>query len=146
MATIDQVRRDIARRLDDIERERDQLLKALDALGGAGAAAGAAKRRGPGRPPGSAGGRRGPKPGASRAPRGQRRQQVLDALKGQELGPSAIAREVGVNPTQISGLLRQLASEGAVRRTDSGKWTLAGGGAESPPSPNGDAAVPPDVA
>jgi transposase-like protein len=143
MATIDQVRRDIARRLDEIERERDQLVNALQALGGEGSSAGGPKRRGPGRPPGSGGGRRGPKPGAKRAPRGQRRQQVLDALKEQDLGPSAIAREVGVNPTQISGLLRQLASAGKVSRTAEGKWTLADG-APAATSPNGDATTAPE--
>jgi DNA-binding IclR family transcriptional regulator len=50
---------------------------------------------------------------------------VIDALQGGEKGPSAIAREIGdVNPTQISGLLRQLASEGVVSRTADGKWQL----------------------
>jgi DNA-binding IclR family transcriptional regulator len=46
-------------------------------------------------------------------------------LQGGEKGPSEIAREIGdVNPTQISGLLRQLASEGVVSRTAGGKWQL----------------------
>jgi DNA-binding IclR family transcriptional regulator len=50
---------------------------------------------------------------------------VIDALQGGALGPSAIARQIGdVNPTQISGLLRQLASEGVVARTADGKWQL----------------------
>src|SRR5205823_9441629 len=93
--------------------ERDQLLKALDALTG-----GSSPVRRRGRPPrsGSASGN-GRRRSGRRAPRGQRREQVLAVLEGKELGPSAIAREVGVNPTQISSLLRQLASEGRVTRT-----------------------------
>ena len=49
-------------------------------------------------------------------------------LSGGEKGPSEIAREIGyVNPTQISGLLRQLASEGVVSRTAGVKWQVTGG-------------------
>ncbi|MFL5895505.1 MAG: hypothetical protein ACJ76Z_10385 [Thermoleophilaceae bacterium] len=116
--TIDRVKQNIRERLDELESERDQLLGALKALNGGGSSP--VRRRG--RPPGSTA-----RKAASRrrAPRGQRRQQVLDALKDNELGPSAIAREIGgVNPTQISGLLRQLATEGVVARTAGGKWRL----------------------
>lgn len=124
-SSIDRVKQQIRERLDELETERDQLLKALEALSGTPAASVGGRR---GRPPGSGAGRSG---GASkraagkRAPRGQRRQQVIDVLQGRELGPSAIAQEIGdVNPTQISGLLRQLASEGVVARTADGKWQL----------------------
>jgi hypothetical protein len=111
-------------------------LKALEALTGGSASVGGRR----GRPPGSS---RGPSGGAAkgagrRAPRGQRRQQVIDSLTGGEKGPSAIAREIGdVNPTQISGLLRQLASEGVVSRTADGKWqlTAAAQHQEQQPSP-----------
>jgi hypothetical protein len=123
-SSIDRVKQSIRERLEEIEAERDQLLKALEALTGGSASVGGRR----GRPPGSG---RGPSQGAGkraagrRAPRGQRRQQVIDALKGGEKGPSGIAREIGdVNPTQISGLLRQLASEGVVSRTADGKWQL----------------------
>ena len=117
---IDRVKQDIQARLKEIESERDQLMKALEALTG-----GSSPLRRRGRPPGSgSSGGNGRRRSARRAPRGQRRQQVLDALKDQELGPSAIAREIGVNPTQISGLLRQHGAEGKVARTDAGKWRL----------------------
>src|SRR3954451_1894648 len=100
-------------------------MKALEALSGSGAASVGGRR---GRPPGSGAGRSsgaGKRAAGKRAPRGQRRQQVVDALKDRELGPSAIAREIGdVNPTQISGLLRQLAAEGVVQRTADGTWQL----------------------
>ena len=117
--SIDRVKQDIRKRLDELEAERDQLLRAFAALGGGAPA----KKRG--RPPGSgsASGRR--RGSGHRAPRGQRREQVLKALEGNDLGPSGIAREIGgVNPTQISGILRQLAAEGRVARTAGGKWRL----------------------
>jgi predicted Rossmann fold nucleotide-binding protein DprA/Smf involved in DNA uptake len=121
-SSIDRVKQSIRERLDELESERDQLMKALEALSG-GSTTSVGGRRG--RPPGS-------KSNASRraagkrAPRGQRREQVIVALQGGEMGPSAIARQVGVNPTQISGLLRQLASEGVVVKNAGGKWELSG--------------------
>ena len=132
------MKQQIRERLEEIESERDQLMKALEALSGSGAASVGGRR---GRPAGSGSGTSsrsgaGKRAAGKRAPRGQRRQQVIDALQGRELGPSAIAREIGdVNPTQISGLLRQLASEGVVSRTADGKWQLAGaaGQEEAPP-------------
>jgi hypothetical protein len=122
-SSIDRVKQSIRERLDEIEAERDQLMKALEALTGSSGSVGGRR----GRPPGSgaARGRADKRAAGRRAPRGQRRQQVIDALKGGEMGPSEIARHIGdVNPTQISGLLRQLASEGVVSRTAEGKWQL----------------------
>jgi len=122
-SSIDRVKQSIRERLEEIEAERDQLMKALEALTGSSASSSVGARRG--RPPGSGRSNAGKRAAGRRAPRGQRRQQVLDALKDGELGPSAIARQIGdVNPTQISGLLRQLASEGVVSRTAGGKWQL----------------------
>ena len=138
-SSIDRVKQSIRERLEEIEAERDQLLKALEALtdGSGGAAVG--RRRG--RPPGSGRGRGSSRRSSGkRAPRGQRRQQVIDSLQGGELGPSDIARQLGVNPTQVSGLLRQLASEGVVTRGESGKWRLTGASSPQPagePQTNG---------
>src|SRR4051812_38448633 len=101
-------------------------MRALEALGGSSASVGGRR----GRPPGSGAGRSssggaGKRAAGRRAPRGQRREQVIATLQGRELGPSAIAREIGdVNPTQISGLLRQLASDGVVAKTADGTWQL----------------------
>jgi hypothetical protein len=125
-SSIDRVKQSIRERLDEIEAERDQLMRALEALTGGSSASVGARR---GRPPGSGMGRSssggGKRAAGRRAPRGQRREQVVGALQGGEKGPSEIAREIGdVNPTQISGLLRQLASEGVVARTAGGKWQL----------------------
>src|SRR4051812_15813257 len=109
-------------------------MKALEALSGSTASVGGRR----GRPPGSGSGRsprRADKRAAGRrAPRGQRREQVIATLQGGEKGPSAIAREIGdVNPTQISGLLRQLSNEGVVTRTEGGQWRLA---SSSPAQPS----------
>jgi hypothetical protein len=121
-SSIDRVKQSIRERLEEIEAERDQLVKALEALTGSSGSVGARR----GRPPGSGSrGRAGKRAAGRRAPRGQRREQVIASLRGGEKGPSAIAHEIGdVNPTQISGLLRQLASEGVVARTAGGKWQL----------------------
>lgn len=128
---IDRVKQDIRKRLDELDAERDQLMRALEALSGDSPARVGGRR---GRPPGSGaggGGTRansGKRAAGRRAPRGQRREQVIAALQGGELGPSGIAQQIGdVNPTQISGLLRQLAGEGVVTKTDGGKWRLSGG-------------------
>lgn len=123
-SSLDRVKQSIRERLDEIERERDQLMKALEALTGEPTSVGGRR----GRPPGSGAGRSrvGKRAAGRRAPRGQRRQQVIEALQGGDKGPSEIARFIGdVNPTQISGLLRQMASEGAVSRTSEGKWQVA---------------------
>lgn len=137
-SSIDSVKQTIRRRLEEIEIERDQLMRALEALTGSPAPVGGRR----GRPPGSGAGRTSggasKRSGGRRAPRGQRREQVLAALQGGELGPSAIARQIGdVNPTQISGLLRHLAAEGVVTKTDGGKWVLTGETAPEPETPTG---------
>jgi hypothetical protein len=124
-STIDRVKQNIRERLEELEGERDQLLRALEALSSSPSGVG---RRG--RPPGTTAARSssnaGKRAAGRRAPRGQRREQVVAALQTGEKGPSVIAREIGdVNPTQISGLLRTLASEGVVTRTEGGKWRLA---------------------
>lgn len=135
---MDRVRQNIRERLEELEGERDQLLRALEALTGSSSPV---RRRG--RPPGtgasSGTGNARKRSGGKRAKRGQRREQVLSALQGRELGPSGIAREIGdVNPTQISGLLRHLAAEGKVARTAGGKWKLAGAGDSTPAAATGE--------
>jgi DNA-binding transcriptional ArsR family regulator len=135
--SIDRVKQSIRDRLQELDAERDQLLKALAALGGESGKPSGRRR---GRPRGS--GRVGKRAAGRRAPRGQRREQVIAVLQGGELGPTAIAQQIGdVNPTQISGLLRQLASEGVVTKSESGKWRLGAGGATSPAPVGGDSPV-----
>jgi hypothetical protein len=142
-SSIDRVKQSIRERLDEIEAERDQLMKALEALTGSSASVGARR----GRPSGGGRPRADKRAAGRRAPRGQRRQQVVEALQGGERGPSEIAREIGdVNPTQISGLLRQLASEGVVSRSAGGKWQLTAATqheqASQVPAEDGGAAAP----
>lgn len=137
--SIDRVKQSIRERLEELEAERDQLMRALEALT---AGTSAVRRRG--RPAGSGAGAGSPakaaRPSGGRAARGQRRREVLQVLEGKELGPSGIAREIGgVNPTQISGLLRQLAAEGLVTRTAGGQWRLSGGSASESPATAGPA-------
>jgi hypothetical protein len=152
-SSIDKVKQNIRERLEELESERDQLMKALEALTGTPSPVG---RRG--RPPGSGSGRTssaaaGKRAAGRRAPRGQRREQVIAALQGGEKGPSEIAREIGdVNPTQISGLLRQLATQGVVNKTAGGKWRVTGatqheswpgtGGGAAAEAPAADAQAP----
>jgi DNA-binding transcriptional ArsR family regulator len=137
-SSIDRVKQSIRERLDELEAERDQLLKALEALSGSSASVGGRRGRPPGSGSGSgrSSGRADKRAAGRRAPRGRRREQVIATLQGGEKGPSEIAREIGdVNPTQISGLLRQLASQGVVARTEGGKWRLAdAGGANGQPT------------
>lgn len=144
--SIDRVRQSIRERLEELDAERDKLLRALEALGTGSSVGG---RRG--RPPGSGASRggsskAGKRTAGRRAPRGQRRQQVIAALEGGEKGPSEIAREIGdVNPTQISGLLRQLSSEGVVARTAGGKWQLTAATAHEQSAPGPADAPEPDA-
>jgi hypothetical protein len=122
------VKQSIRERLDELDAERDQLLKALEALSGPTSSAGGRRGRPPGLRSRRPGARVDKRAAGRRAPRGQRREQVIAALQGGEKGPSEIAREIGdVNPTQISGLLRQLAAEGKVAKSASGKWRVASG-------------------
>lgn len=137
--SIDRVRQSIRERLEELDHERDALTRALEALTGGGTTGQRMRRAAAARTSAGNGRRKG---SGKRAPRGQRRDQVLQALAGGELGPSAIAREIGVNPTQISSLLRQLASEGKVARTAGGKWALSGGGTASPAAPEVASAEP----
>lgn len=56
-----------------------------------------------------------------RAPRGQRRAQVLDYVKANPNSkPSEIAKAIGVNPTQVSTLLRGLKEDKQVKKTAKG--------------------------
>jgi hypothetical protein len=126
-SSIDRVKQSIRERLEEIEAERDQLLRALEALTGSPAPVAGRRGRLPASSAERSGGGAGKRSAGRRAPRGQRREQVIATLQGRELGPSAIAREIGdVNPTQISGLLRELAAEGVVSKTADGKWQLTG--------------------
>jgi len=71
------------------------------------------------------------------------RDDILGVLKRQEeigehFGEAQIAREVGLEASQVSSVLRDLAAEGQVSRTAGGNWELtpaASGQVEPRPDP-----------
>src|SRR4051812_20865639 len=114
-------RSSLNRRLAELDAERAAVLKALDALSDLGE--GSAHRSGSTR--------RSARPSrtsipSGRAGRGQRPQQVLDALTAGASGPAEIARRIGdgVSPTQISGVLRKLKDQGLVKQGRDRSWTV----------------------
>ena len=62
--------------------------------------------------------------GRTRAPRGQRKAQVLAALTDQPQGPSAIAKQTGMTPQATARNLKQLAEEKQAKKRKDG-WVLA---------------------
>ena len=105
-SAIDRARALIESRLEQLERERDQLREALAHLCGSSAR----RRRGPGRPRGRSG---------NRARRGQRQAEFLSKLKA---SPGAtvpeIAREMGVQPQQLYAIARRLIASGEIVKRD----------------------------
>jgi MarR family len=122
---IDDARQLIQSRLADISAEARQLERALVGLG-----EGPARKRRPGRPPKSASAvataprrKRAPrKPKrAKRAARGQRREELLAAVKANPgARPSELAREMGVRPTQVSVLIAKARAEKLVVKKGEG--------------------------
>ncbi len=123
--TIDNARRLIQSRLTDLDAEAKQLERALASLGeGAGA-----KRR-PGRPrkrASVAAAPPQPKPArrkrksSKRAPRGQRREEFLAAVKkspGAKV--SEIAKQLGISANQTHTLAGRLHQQKAIRKTGKG--------------------------
>ena len=104
--TIDRARELIESRLEQLDRERDQLREALAHLGGSSAR----RRRGPGRPPGRSG---------KRAGRGQRQAEFLEQVQANP-GASVpdLAREMGVQPQQLYAIVRRLIAGGALAKRD----------------------------
>jgi hypothetical protein len=47
---------------------------------------------------------------------------VSIVARGEELGAAAIAREIGLDATQVSSLLHRLEHDGRVTRTAGGNW------------------------
>lgn len=101
-------------RLEEIDRERGQLEQALTRLGaGAIRAATPARRR-------SRGG------SGRRAPRGRRREQVLDQIRAQPGAPIAdLAKAIGVAPQQLYPIVHRLLASGAIVKRDRG-FAIAG--------------------
>jgi len=111
----------IRKRLHELEQERAQLKRALEALGTSGTAdrrrrsAGASSTSGAGR--GSRG--RGRRSSGRRqiAPAGQRRQELVDYLsKNPGARPVEIARALKVTPANVQNVLRKALSDGAIEK------------------------------
>jgi DNA-binding GntR family transcriptional regulator len=50
---------------------------------------------------------------------------VAILARGQDLGASALASEIDLEPTQVSSLLTRLEHDGRVTRTAGGNWAAA---------------------
>lgn len=109
----------IKERLAEIDQEKKRLESALSSLSG--------ERRGPGRPRGTSNGSR-PKPRArrKRAKRGQRESQLTASIRANpNYKPADHAREIGISPNQIYGLVTKMTEAGTIKKSDDGKLALA---------------------
>lgn len=110
--TIEQARTLIETRLHDIEAEATHLKESLEALGSGHSPRTPRK--------GSKGGTRRPTR-KRRVPRGQRREQFLDAVrKTPGAKASEVAKEIGISADQAYGLARQLVKSGEIKKSGKG--------------------------
>jgi hypothetical protein len=122
---IDDVRQLIASRLADLDAEAKQLERVLSSLG-------SSSRRRPGRPrkhsdvaASAQTKRRGPRKG-KRAARGQRREQLLTAVKANPgARPSELAKAIGVRPAQAHALVAKARAEKLIVKSGKG-YALSG--------------------
>lgn len=105
----------IRARMAEIETERRQLERSLAALTGKAESAKRVRQRASGAANGS-----------TRAPRGQRRVQLLAHLeKNPGAKPSEAARALSVSANQVHGLIRKLREEKLVRKDRGGGYRLS---------------------
>lgn len=115
MEAIDKARSVIEDRLKDIRKEERRLEQALRHLVGRDEA----KSR-TGRAKGSTARSR------KRAPRGKREKQLLASVKAHPNYKQADhAREIGVKPNQVYGLVSKLSKDGKVKKSKDGKLSIA---------------------
>lgn len=121
---IDDARRLIRSRLADLDAEAKSLERALGSLGkGSGP-----RRRRLGRPKRAAAGatprpkgRSSRKRKSARAPRGQRRKQLLAAIKANPgARPAELAGAIGVKPPQVHTLIGKARDDGLIARRGRG--------------------------
>ena len=109
----------IKERLAELEEERKRLEKALSSLKG--------ERRGPGRTRGPAGrskSKAGARKSRKRAKRGEREAQLAASITANpNYKPADHAREIGVSPNQVYGLVTKMTKAGTVTKSKDG--TLA---------------------
>lgn len=103
---VDQARKAIEARLAELEDEARRLRDALTSLGDHGLST----RR-----------RTSRRTATRRAPRGQRQQQFLAAVKKNPGAPvSEIAKDIGVSPQQLYPIARRLREQGEIRKRGKG--------------------------
>jgi hypothetical protein len=116
MDAIDKARSAIEDRLRELQDEEKRLKAALKHL---------VDRNAPsqGRPRGSTNRRTTTR---KRAPRGQRERQLLASIKGHPNYKQADhAKEIGIKPNQVYGLINKLNKDGKVKKSKDGTLTLA---------------------
>ena len=111
--TINNVHQLIAERLREIETEATSLEHALKSMGegnrSRSASSGPRRKR-------TTGKRR-----RSKAPRGQRREQLLAAIKAKPgARPVELAGEIGITPNQVHGLIRKARAEKVIVKKGAG--------------------------
>lgn len=117
MEAIDRARHAIEDRLKDIREEERRLEQALKHLVGRDGAKPKSRRA-----KSSTVHRRTRK----RAPRGQREKQLLDSIrKHPDYKQADHAREIGVEPNQVYGLVNRLSKDGRVKKSKDGKLSVA---------------------
>jgi predicted Rossmann fold nucleotide-binding protein DprA/Smf involved in DNA uptake len=108
--TTNDVRALLAQRIGEIEQEAGQLSRALKHLDGGSGAKGSKKPR-----------RRGKGKRRPQAQRGQRREQLLKAIKAKPGSTGAeLARATGINPGQTYGLLHKAQAADLVVKSGTG--------------------------
>ncbi|HMI80933.1 MAG TPA: hypothetical protein VK480_04020 [Solirubrobacterales bacterium] len=121
---LDEARQLVERRLADLDEERKKLERALAELGGK------ARRRGPGRPPGSTskGSTGGTKTRRRRKRRGgTRADQAVKLIEGQPgISASEVAKTMKIKPNYLYRVLGDLEKEGRVKK-DGRKYFPTGG-------------------
>lgn len=123
---VDDARRLIQSRLADIDAEAERLRRAL---GGLGEGAAPSPRRAS-RPATRVGAKRSDKPrpragrrpeASKRAARGQRREELLAAIKATPgARPAELAAAIGIRPTQVSVLIAKARAEGLIVKRGDG--------------------------
>jgi CRP-like cAMP-binding protein len=110
---------------DELERLRDALSR-LEGEARSRASTGRRTRRPPAKPAGVTTRTRAAKPTSSpaRAPRGQNRVKVLDALKDGPMTASEIAKVTGVGTGTVSTMLTKMARSGELAKAERG-YTLS---------------------
>jgi hypothetical protein len=122
---IDDARQLIQSRLAEIDAEAKRLERAVASLG-----EGTVRKRRRGRPQGSAPALAAPpkrkrapreRKSSKRAPRGQRREQLLAAIKATPgARPSELAKSIGVKPTQVHALIAKARADKLIVKNGNG--------------------------